>query len=185
MNAKAKMILSLFVSFIIVIPVYIILHEGGHALVALLCGGRITAFSVVGAYMSFEGGSFTTVTMSLFHAAGMLLPVLAAVVYMLTYRSNIESIPYRMFSLIVTAAPAGSVFAWIFVPVLYLAGQAPPNDDVTKFIDHSGLNPWAVMLAAVVIIACYLFIAWKKKIVQTYWKTVNPKNQKDGYVEKG
>ena len=182
MNVKVKAIVSVLVSALLMVPIYIILHEGGHALVAFLCGGRITAFSVVGAYMSFEGGSFTTVTMSLFHAAGMLLPVLAAVVYMLTYRSNIESIPYRMFSLIAMAAPAGSVFAWIIVPVLYLAGQAPPNDDVTKFIDHSGLNPWVVMLAAVVIIACYLFIAWKKKIVQTYWKTVNVKPQKGGPI---
>ena len=175
MNVRAKVILSVLVSVLFIIPIYIILHEGGHALVAVLCGANVTRFSVFGAYMSYEGGSFTPVMLSLLNAAGMLLPVLASFVYMLTYRSNADSIPYRIFSFIVLIVPIGSVFAWIFVPVLYLTGQAPPNDDVTKFLDHSGLNPWVVILAAVIIIACCLFIAWKKKIFQRYWETISLK----------
>ena len=50
MNPAAKKILSLFASLIIAIPLYIFLHEGGHALTALLCGAKITQFSIMAAY---------------------------------------------------------------------------------------------------------------------------------------
>ena len=36
MNEKTKNILLLFLSLVIVVPLYIFLHEGGHALVAVL-----------------------------------------------------------------------------------------------------------------------------------------------------
>ena len=59
MNLKVKKILSLLASAVLMVPAYILLHEGGHALVAVLCGARITEFSVLGAYMGYEGGVFT------------------------------------------------------------------------------------------------------------------------------
>ena len=73
MNPTAKKLVSLFVSLILMFPAYILLHEGGHALAAISCGARITEFSILGAYMRYEGGRFTAVTLSLFHAAGMRL----------------------------------------------------------------------------------------------------------------
>ena len=36
MDLNTRKILSLFASILLTIPVYIILHEGGHALIALL-----------------------------------------------------------------------------------------------------------------------------------------------------
>lgn len=76
MDLNTRKILSLFASILFTIPVYIILHEGGHALIALSCGARITEFSILGAYMRYGGGTFTALTLSLFYIAGMLLPVL-------------------------------------------------------------------------------------------------------------
>ena len=67
MNLKVKKILSLFASILILIPLYVALHEGGHALTAVLCGARITQFRILGAYMAYEGGIFTSLTLSLFH----------------------------------------------------------------------------------------------------------------------
>ena len=67
MNLKATKILSLFASILILIPLYIVLHESGHALTAVLCGARITQFRILGAYMAYEGGIFTPFTLSLFH----------------------------------------------------------------------------------------------------------------------
>lgn len=66
MDLNTRKILSLFASILFTIPVYIILHEGGHALIALSCGARITEFSILGAYMRYEGGTFTALTLSLF-----------------------------------------------------------------------------------------------------------------------
>ena len=65
MNLKVKKILSLFASILILIPLYVALHEGGHALTAVLCGARITQFRILGAYMAYEGGRFTSLTYSL------------------------------------------------------------------------------------------------------------------------
>lgn len=48
MDLNTRKILSLFASILFTIPVYIILHEGGHALIALSCGARITEFSILG-----------------------------------------------------------------------------------------------------------------------------------------
>lgn len=172
MDLKVRKILSLFAGILFAIPIYIILHEGGHALIALFCGARITEFSILGAYMRYEGGMFTPLTLSLFHIAGMLLPVLISIVCMLVYRGAAQSVFYRIFSflfLLILTAPA---LAWGFVPILYLSGQAPPGDDVTKFIESSGTSPWAVLLGAVLLLAGCLFLAWKKRIIQNYWAAV-------------
>lgn len=175
MNLKIKTILSLFVSILFVIPIYIVLHEGGHTLIAVLYGAHITKFSIWGAYMSYEGGTFTPIGFSLLNIAGMLLPVLVAIIYMLTYRSNVISIPYRIFSYIFVVAPICSVLAWVFIPILYLADKAPQYDDVTRFMNHSGLSPWVVSFTALIIFACCIFIAWKKKIIQNFLTTVRNK----------
>lgn len=98
MDLNTRKILSLFASILFTIPVYIILHEGGHALIALSCGARITEFSILGAYMRYGGGTFTALTLSLFYIAGMLLPVLISIAYMLLYRDAAQSVFYRIFS---------------------------------------------------------------------------------------
>ena len=65
MSLRVRTTLFAVASILVSLPVYIILHEGGHALVAVLCGARITKFSVLGAYTTYEGGTFTAVTLSL------------------------------------------------------------------------------------------------------------------------
>lgn len=171
-NLKAKKIISLFASIICTIPIYLLLHEGGHALIAILCGARITEFSILGAYMLYEGGIFPSITLSLFHAAGMLLPVLAAIIYMLTYQDKIACIFYRIFSFIFSLITVAPILAWVIVPIFYLADKAPQSDDVTKLIDSSGLSPWAVLLGAIVLFCGCFFLAWKKKVIQNYWAAV-------------
>ena len=168
----AKKLLSLFASILLMLPIYILLHEGGHALIAVLCGARITEFSLLGAYMRYEGGIFTTITLSLFHIAGMLLPVLVSILFMLAYQNHIKSIFYRIFSFLSLLLPIGSILAWVSVPLLALFVRAPQEDDAAKFIDSSGLSPWVVFLGATILFACCILIAWKKKIIQNYWTTI-------------
>lgn len=169
MNIKVKVILSALVSIFLIIPIYIILHECGHSLVAMLCGAKITKFSVLDAYMSYEGGTFSLVELALFHAAGMLIPLFVSIIYMLIYRTEFTSIPYRIFSLV----SVFSLITWVFVPTLYLFGNAPINDDVTKFINSSSIHPMVVMFVASIILICCIFIAYNKKIIQYYWSTIS------------
>lgn len=66
----------------------------------------------------YEGGQFSAAMFSLFHAAGMLLPLLAAILYMVAYQSGARSIFYRIFSFLVLLLPVGAVLAWVGVPIL-------------------------------------------------------------------
>lgn len=66
MNKKLGLILKIIFAAFIELILYIFLHEGGHALVAVLCGAKITSFSIVGAHTSWTGGSFTVFFHSFF-----------------------------------------------------------------------------------------------------------------------
>lgn len=175
MNRKGKVLISLFSSILIVMFCYIVFHEAGHSLVAVICGAEITEFSIISAHMSYVGGSFTNYTYALLHAAGMLMPVVNSFIYMLFYRCNYENIFYRIFSALFATVPFFSVVAWMLVPVLYIMGKAPENDDVTKFINVSGINPLIICIAAFVLFAGGIFLAWKKKIIINYWNVCRGK----------
>lgn len=157
MNLKVKIILSLFISLILVIPIYILLHEGGHSLIAVLCGAKITKFSILGAYMSYEGGSFTPITLSLSNVAGMLLPVLAAVVYMLAYRNQAASILYRIFSFLFVLVPTGSILAWVLVPVyIWLVGHLQMMTLQNLSIIQGLVHGWYCLLPLYFSLAAFL-----------------------------
>lgn len=162
------MVLCIFATIII----YIILHEGGHSLVAMGCGAKITKFSIIGAYMCYEGGTFNSCTLALFNAAGMLLPLLLSIIFIIFYNKKSTNSFYRIFSFMVIVVPLGSLIAWFFVPVLYLVGSAPVNDDITKFINHSGIPPLLVTIVALLVFILLVFICWRKKILQNYYSTV-------------
>ena len=125
-----------------------------------------------GRYMRYGGGTFTALTLSLFYIAGMLLPVLISIAYMLLYRDAAQSVFYRIFSFLFPLILTAPALAWGIVPLLYLSDQAPPGDDVTGFIESSGASPWAVLLGAVLLFAGCLFLAWQRKIIQNYWAAV-------------
>ena len=50
-----------------------------------------------GRYMRYGGGTFTALTLSLFYIAGMLLPVLISIAYMLLYRDAAQSVFIEFF----------------------------------------------------------------------------------------
>ena len=66
--------------------------------------------------MRYEGGTFTALTLSLFYIAGMLLPVLISIAYMLLYRDAAQSVFYRIFSFL---------FPLILTPLPWHGGSSP------------------------------------------------------------
>ena len=164
MNQKVKKIIFLFISLIFSVPAYVILHEAGHSLVAILCGAKITKFSILEAYMNYDGGVFTKTSLSLFNIAGMLLPVLLSIAYMMFYRSTSVNQFYRIFSFIALVMPIGAIGSWIFVPILYLFDMAPAGDDVSKFIVSSGIAPWIVVLGAITLLVSCVFLPGRKRL---------------------
>lgn len=174
MNVKIKIFLYLLASACVIVPLYILCHEGGHALVALLCGARITNFSIIGAFVSSEGGNYNVVTRGLLHSAGMLMPVLISIIYMSFYKREKASAFYRLCSFLFVMGFSMPVAVWILVPVLYLMGKAPVGDDVTQFLDATGMQPALLMAAAAVLLAGSILLAWHRGIISNYWKEINP-----------
>ena len=119
--------------------------------------------------------SFCTKAATLTNAAGMLLPVLAALVYALFYRNERTGMFCRLFSCIFIVAYGGSILAWTLVPMLCLDGHVPAGDDVAKFLQASGWPPAVVMALSLVLFGLVLGVAWRRRILQNYWTEVNKK----------
>lgn len=82
MGKKQKLLLSVAGSLVLTLFLYILLHEGGHTLVALFCGADIMDFAFFPAHVSWMGGEFNTFSVIFsivpFYSliAWMILPVM-------------------------------------------------------------------------------------------------------------
>lgn len=165
MNKKAKCIFSLLFSCIIIVFFYTFLHEGGHALVAIMCGGKVDKMALgLNAHVQTSGASFTIFSEALFSSAGVLLPVLFLIIALVFYNPEINNILYHIsygfLSLIIT----GSLLAWVIIPIISLFTLPPAGDDVTKLLDITHLYPLTVALTALLIIVSLVFFIYKKEL---------------------
>ena len=127
--------------------------------------------------MNSSGGSYNRVTSAMLNIAGMLFPAVISIIYLLLYKREKDSLFYRLFSFLLVAAFSMPAAAWILVPVLYMLGKAPVGDDVTKFLDVTGMNPVILILFAGGLLAVSIFLAWRKGIIRNYWKELRKVEQ--------
>lgn len=174
-NIRLKISLSVLCSAILVLLLYTILHETGHMIVMLSAGEKITEFVIVGdAHVRGTGGDYTDFSDLWMHANGAVLPTVAAVIYALCYRKNVQNIFYRIFSFIAVLFPMLSAMVWVILPVFYLPGSKQLDPDVWNFLgnfthDHS---PLLVSAAALVIVTLMLVIVIRKGIPKNFAETV-------------
>lgn len=167
MRNKAKKLLLLLAAAALMLVVYILLHELGHLIVMLSAGATITDFSIVTAHVSATGGEYTNLSDLWLNANGALLPVFTAYIYMFLYKSTNENSFYRIFSYMIAVFPTASMFTWLIIPFMYIGGNAPINDDVTKFLDNFShdFHPFIVSAAAAVMIGIGVVLMIKKRII--------------------
>lgn len=170
MPNNVKKICILMLSVLIAIPLYIILHEFGHTIVILSAGGKITEFSILTAHVSSTGGNYTNLSDLWLNANGALLPVIVSFVYVLFYKKSSTNMFYRMFSYIFSLMPICSLFAWVIIPFVYMQGNAPAGDDVSKFLYNFShdFHPLLVSAAAVLIISAGIILIMKKDIFKNF-----------------
>ena len=169
MDKRVKVVLCSVAGFLAALVLYIILHEGGHALVAVLCGAEITSFSIVSAFVGYEGGMFTDFSYAMVHVMGSLLPYILSVTYGIFYPpDNKKGLLFKAFSFGFCVISYSTCLSWVFMPFIYLSGSAPQGEDVTKFLDASGLPPVIVSLSALLLIVISVCILFVRKIPQTY-----------------
>jgi hypothetical protein len=132
---------------------YTTLHEGGHALAGLAFGGRVTDFNVnffdLGAHVGL-GGDFSRAQNAVINVSGVTLPLLAwlALILLLPRRDGFLLLWTKI---ILSMGTLNTLLAWIILPILALNGNAPPGDDVTRFLSNSGLHPLAVAAGAALL----------------------------------
>lgn len=174
MGKKAKNFLLLLVSVVLALVIYILLHELGHLIVMVSAGATIDDFSIVTAHVSATGGEYTNLSDLWLQANGALLPVFTAYIYMFFYKSNNEKSFYRIFSYMIVVIPVASMLAWLIIPVMYIGGNAPINDDVTKFlyIFSHDFHPLIVSVVAAMIIGIGVALMIKKRIIHNFIEEV-------------
>ncbi|MBP3886982.1 MAG: hypothetical protein J6F30_04915 [Cellulosilyticum sp.] len=166
MKREGKVILAFIGSLWIAMPLYILLHEGGHALIAAFYGARIIEFNILEGYVVADGGAFNEFTLALFYAIGLVLPVVAFSIYLMLYRSSNGSVFYQILSAFFSGIILFSIGVWMAIPIGYLLNRANPNDDVVQFIEVLKLNPLVVSIGASVLMSIYAWMIWKKKVFQ-------------------
>lgn len=154
---------------------YIVLHEAGHCIVAASCGARITEFNISQAYVNYEGGEFSDAKKMMLHAGGVMFPLILSYINMLIYPRSTESQRYRVFSFGFSAVSLSCLAAWIVIPFIYMFGDPPQNEDVTKFLNVSSkyTSPIAVTAGAALLITLGIGLMAKKGIIRNFKEIKN------------
>lgn len=179
MNGKIIRRVRFLAVSVLILYLYTFIHEMGHGLVAIACGGRILKIVLgVNAHIRTAGASYTVFTKGLFNAMGALLPVIVLVVALICYnknrKSNIYHFGYSMYSL----GTISSLFAWVVIPVVFLNGNAPKGDDVTKFLTVTNLNPLYVSAGALILIGLLIVLVIKRGVISRVRQIVVSYNDK-------
>lgn len=153
MKPQNRLALLLLAYMVIILLLYPTLHEAGHALTALMFGASITEFDI-GLFSAHVGvaGTFTPIENSIHLLAGVGLPVLVFTAWLIV-SARVENMRLQLFNLFFGMAVLNSLLAWVGIPFVYMANSAPPGDDVTRFLDVSGVPPLLLAGAALLLYA--------------------------------
>lgn len=170
MKDKPLIVLSALVCLFL----YIVLHEFGHTIVLWSVGAEVTEFSIINAHVNYTGGQWTNLSDLWMHLNGALFPIIISIVYLLLYKPDLENRLYRIFSGFVAIIPPASLLAWVFIPIMYMAGTAPEGDDVYKFLynftfDHPA---YLVTICSLALMGFCIFLGIKKKVYRNFWSTL-------------
>lgn len=182
MNKKIKYIISIVISCIILLYLYTFLHEGGHALIAIIYGGKVDKLILgLNAHVQTSGAVFTPFGEALFNSMGVLLPVIFLFVALIAYRTVIKHAFYHIFYGLISICITSTLLVWVIIPFMALFASPPAGDDSTKFLNVTGLNPLAVMAAAVLIIAALVILIFKKGLMRKIKEIIFTLDQGEGF----
>ena len=173
MNAFKETLRLILPSAFICILIYILLHELGHAIVLWAVDAEITEFSILSAHIGYNGGNWTDLSDRWMHLNGVLFPLIIALIYTMLYRKEKVSKFYRVMSGLFVIMPISSLLAWVYIPILYMIGQAPEGDDVYKFLYNFCFDypAYIISICAILAIGCSVYLAAKKGIFENIRRT--------------
>ena len=146
-------LIGLFI-LLFVVFIYTFLHEAGHALIGLLFGETLTEFSVrfwdLSAHVNMVGGELNQRQVAIQSVAGVSLPLLVWLLFISFVPRNPGFI-LRMLKLLASMMVLNTLLAWIILPIFYRFGNTPASDDVTHFLQSSGVPPLVLALVAMIL----------------------------------
>ena len=159
MRIFAALFAAFFVTFL-----YTFFHEGGHALVGIVCGGTLTGFNVnffnLSAHVDLTG-NFSAAQESIKSIAGALLPLVVWILF-IGLAPKKANLMVELVKWVSSFGVAGSLLPWAIIPVLFKFGAAPAGDDVTAFLTHSHWNVYLVSTIFIAAIALVIGMFWMK-----------------------
>jgi len=169
-------IISSVVAGLAVILIYTLLHEGGHAIAALLVGARITAFDVnfvTGSpHVAWEG--FVKPAGRAFIAvSGPVFPVIVWLLSLSILRWH-KAVAVRLGLFVASLMVISSLLPQVIIPVLYMRGLDLRGEDIVGFIIYSGLHPLVVSGLFALLVAILVWLVSKLirplEIVKAPWE---------------
>jgi hypothetical protein len=158
----ARLVAWLMLVFLAFIQVYLLLHEGGHALGALAVGGTVRTVDArpwsTRPHASYDLPGVTDGQRALVSAAGTLLPMAAWV-------ASIAALPralppaLALVRFFVSVGLLAGLLPWIVLPWPALHGGAP-RDDIVRFAQTSGWPPAVIAGLAVAAMAGGCALLW-------------------------
>lgn len=160
----ARTVAWLVLVFLAFIQVYLLLHEGGHALAAVAAGGTVRTVDArpwsTRPHASYDLTGVTDGRRAFVTGAGALLPLLAwaALIAALPRALPPELTLMRFF---VSIGLLAGLLPWIVLPWPALHASAP-RDDVVRFAQASGWPPAAIAgLALAAMVAGFALLRWR------------------------
>jgi hypothetical protein len=158
----ARLVVWLVLVFLVFIQVYLLLHEGGHALAAVGVGGTVRTVDArpwsTRPHASYDLPGVTDGQRALVSAAGTLLPLAA-------WSALIAAVPrslppaLALLRFFVSIGLIAGLLPWIVLPWPALHAHAP-RDDVVRFAQASGWPPAGIAGLALAAMAAGLALLW-------------------------
>lgn len=153
-TARGKYVVVCVAIFLLLLSLvfYTFLHEGGHGLVGLLFGGKLSDFSInffdISAHVGIEG-EFSQVQNALISVAGVSLPLLTGWLLLIHTRKTTE-ISLDYFKTVFFLIAVNSLLAWIIFPIIASTGRTV-GDDSFNFLTYTQLPPLVESAIAVLL----------------------------------
>ncbi len=146
-NHTVKNLILFFVYILLIITLYTFLHEGGHAIIGILGGQKVTEFNInfwdLSAHVSF----CTEYPIQGFYkyalpVAGWFLPYILWLVSILFIKKT-DNVKYEFIKLLPSIMIISSTLPYIILTVAYELG-ATISEDSISFLNVTGLSGYFV-----------------------------------------
>lgn len=155
-------LIFVFIALMFAMLIYPALHEFGHAVAAVIFGGRVHSIGIT-AFRAYAriSGTFTPYERAVINVSGFAFPYILWFIFIITVPKECPPLVkglklYSSVSVIATTLP------WIVIPFIYNMGKVPQTDDVTKFLRNSGASPAIVALVFLLIFTVSVVLFLKK-----------------------